>query len=430
MRRKRRIALIILAVLLIMAVAVYLCLGMILEWAAWKAIKFVAYRLGESGIEIRDPDFEGVSMGLFPLSASVKGFSAHMALTRRNVFQIDRNFSLTIKRVTLSLGSLKKQSFTFIINSGLITFQREHGAVGKPGKEKDENDRVEVTRFEVPFQVNLLRRAAARIQVAALIEECADFVKYGVTGLPMRFKGASAFTVREKAVRGRLFLAPVEKKYRLVMDPKDFAKVAGVLGEGLTDTEFDMYCSNPLRMPRMLRIRNYASDKSREEEARDADVPAEAYKHVLWAFLLSKAYDEKFSAEVTDAHEIDAIGRSELAVRAYLREARQADISDKVIFDKKTTPEIKMDLINNMIGREYARNNYTEASVLQRTMADPRVVRTPWEVEESDLAEAVVAEKSDLREAKKTAVVKKNDAKGTVVVEKSASKGAAAAAKK
>jgi hypothetical protein len=160
------------------------------------------------------------------------------------------------------------------------------------------------------------------------------------------------------------------------MDPKDFTLISDKLGERLTKSEFVAYCDNPLRMPRMLSIRNYASDKSHEEEKKIGPaLPEEAYKHILWAYLLCKAYDDKFSREVTDGHEKDAVGRTELSVRTYLSAERgQSEPWERAMGTKEET-EIQMDLINNSIGRGYYRKGYKERDLLQHTMKDPAVIR-------------------------------------------------------
>lgn len=392
--------LIILVLLIIILVIMYFLLGMFLKWAAWKAIRYVSYHLGERGMVIKDPDFNNVGVG-FPLSFYIRDFSANMVLTKHNVFQIDRDFSLTLRRVAIALDSLRKRTFIFSITGGLVALKPERGAAKKTRK-KDEYDGVEIVKLEIPFQVNFMRRGIARTQVAALVQEFAEFVKKGLTPLPMRFNGASAFTVRKKRVSGRMLLIPYEKNNKLVMVPKDFLKISETLGERLTESEFAVYCNNPLRMPRMLRIRDDASDKAWQEHEDDPEVPEEAYRHVLWAYNLTKAYDEKFSAEVTDTHEVEPVGESEYDAREYLRQERNKKDLENVI-DEKTEAAIEMDLVNNAIGREYALAGYIEDSVLERVMSDRRVIRTPREA----FAEEATVKDALLEEARVKAGVKK-----------------------
>lgn len=379
----------------IITVVAYLYIGPLLEWAARKAINFVSCNLAKSGIEIQDPDFDGVSMGLFPTSVSVNGFSAHMVITQHNVFQIDRNFYLKVEKVSVSLESLAFRSFLISIKDVAITLQNEYNVPYRTVDKKENYDRLEINKLDIRFKLNAINRNIASDQAKSLIKDLADFAKSGTTQLAMRLTGASAFVVRKTPVRSRLLLTPLEKGYKLVMDPKDFKMISMALEEKLTANELETYSRNPLRLPRMLRIRNYASDKAREEHNRNDDISEDAYKHILWAFLLSKAYDEKFSTEVTDSHEINAVGGNELAARAYLHDERGISESayEKSVIETKTEPEIQMDLINNMIGREYAANNYAEASIIDRMMKDPRVVMTSRDVDESDLADAVSADK-------------------------------------
>ncbi len=80
-------------------------------------------------------------------------------------------------------------------------------------------------------------------------------------------------------------------------------------------------------------------------------MPEDAYRHVLWSFLLTRTYGPEFARRVTDAHEIGDTGNTEA--------------------------DHRMDYNNNDIGRRYAAEGVQEAELLGRVRTDGRVVRSP-----------------------------------------------------
>ena len=93
-----------------------------------------------------------------------------------------------------------------------------------------------------------------------------------------------------------------------------------------------------------------------EEHQHDPAVPEDAFRHVLWSYLLTREYGVDFSMKVTDAHEE---GRTE-----------------------NTRDEKLMDINNNRIGRNYAKSGYPETSLLAILMYDPEVITSLGQVAE------------------------------------------------
>lgn len=127
-----------------------------------------------------------------------------------------------------------------------------------------------------------------------------------------------------------------------------------MLGRGLTDAEVELYSKYPDRMMRLKEIANYASEMARIEHAKDILVSEDAYRHVLWSWLLTKEYGEQFAKKVTDAHE--AIG------------------------SKNTEAQHIMDYKNNEIGIKYALEGIEEQDILPKMMDDPDVIKYPEDI--------------------------------------------------
>ena len=357
-----------------------------MELAARKGIEYISKKLSRDGIELIDSTFERVSLS-FPPSLSVKDFSARVMLTQKNALQVENDFSLTIQSAGVSLLDIMKGEFAFNIEGAVLVMRPRLISPRESASRLSKQDKLTVSYFTVPFKINIFDIKNTVIDTNYLLKSLAKFAKDGVTNLDIAMSGFSEFIVRDIYVKGRLRLAPYGKDKKLVMDVNDFQKISEVLGEKLTKYEFAVYCENPLRMPKMLRIRDYASSQAWEEHKINEKVPEEAYKHILWAYLLTLAYDEQFSTETTDSHEIDPAGRTELKVRTYYQ--AETGRTDPVEYsehpeDPKTEREIQQDLINNAIGRKYARNGYPEDRLLERTMSDPDVVRSIYDETFSD----------------------------------------------
>ena len=141
------------------------------------------------------------------------------------------------------------------------------------------------------------------------------------------------------------------------MDKKDirsFARelrAAGHLDKDLTEAEIAIIHRYPEEAPKIAQITKYAKDKSKEARRRDPRVPEDAYRHVLWSYLLTKEFGPELAKEITDAHELGVTGN--------------------------TPRERRRDINNNEVGRRYALEGYTEDNILERVMRDPKVIRTP-----------------------------------------------------
>jgi hypothetical protein len=79
-------------------------------------------------------------------------------------------------------------------------------------------------------------------------------------------------------------------------------------------------------------------------------VPEDAYRHVLWSYLLTKKFGPEFAEIVTDAHET---------------------------LPTNTAAERRMDFHNNRIGRDYAQRGIRRERILWLVKNDVNVIRYP-----------------------------------------------------
>jgi len=139
---------------------------------------------------------------------------------------------------------------------------------------------------------------------------------------------------------------------RMKLASREMRKI-GYIKKGLTKAEMKLFSKHPDKVDRIKEITDYVNYKTRIISRSDNTISLDAYKHVLWSFLLTKEYGPGFAREITDAHEK----------------------GDKT----NTEAEHKMDYHNNKIGRDYALRGYKESEVLGLIEADPDIILKPEE---------------------------------------------------
>lgn len=218
----------------------------------------------------------------------------------------------------------------------------------------NENDlppeRLEQGKLKFQFQYPFLNAAQARRSAGKLFHQLFDLVREGHSGLMLDFQAVLHLEIRNLPAKVRIVSKHEEGKTWLRMPVTDLLSVSSLMEEELTDSEIRILSQQPVLAPRLLRIRNYARSTSYRAAKKDSRVPKDAYRHVLWSYLLTREFGEQFAAEMTTAHEIGAVIAN-------------------------TSAQHQMDYNNNAIGRKYARLGYEENSILQRLMKDPAVIR-------------------------------------------------------
>jgi len=135
------------------------------------------------------------------------------------------------------------------------------------------------------------------------------------------------------------------------IDPEEVAReVSAAGGRKLSGAEKDFAAKYPDKLPRIAQITQYAQFKSSAAASSDPSVPEDAYRHVLWSYLLTREFGPDFAKLVTDTHEVGPTGN---------------------------TPEEKiMDYNNNMVGVGYALQGVAEENILEMVQNDPGVIKS------------------------------------------------------
>lgn len=126
---------------------------------------------------------------------------------------------------------------------------------------------------------------------------------------------------------------------------------AGQIGLRLNEAEQELLSRYPFRLPVLFAIQAYAENVSRLTAERIDQFPRDAYRHLVWSYLLAREYGAEFARLVTDAHEVGETGN---------------------------TPEkTAMDLHNNALGIELAVQGVPFQRLRGIAQSDPRVRRRP-----------------------------------------------------
>ncbi len=181
--------------------------------------------------------------------------------------------------------------------------------------------------------------------------EAKKIVDKGVTRLPFDVSGNLKFKVGKNMVSTSISSRHADDRTYLEMDKEDVLKISHDVGDKLTRAEVDIVTKHPIQAPTLFRIKGYAKNQARAAKASNPLVPEGSYRHVLWNFLLTRQYGERFAKMVTDAHEVGD------------REGENVEIHHT-------------DYHNNAIGRRWALEKGTaESDVLPRVLSDPKVIR-------------------------------------------------------
>jgi len=169
------------------------------------------------------------------------------------------------------------------------------------------------------------------------------------------FQGQVTLMIADKPAEIRLYTISKSGYSALRMDEHDMQRVVDAHNLEPAPREVQIICTFPTRAAKIIEITEYAKIVSKQAHQNDASVPEDAYRHVLWSYLLTKAFSPEFAQRITDAHET---------------------------LPGNTREERKMDFHNNEVGRQFAQSGISEKGILYRVKTDQRVIRHPDNVKD------------------------------------------------
>ncbi len=342
--------------ILFVGVGLYYVSGVILDMASDRAIDYITRNIKSPDIEYTRPVFRNVNLRSFN-AVTWEGVSFDVRMVRNEMATTEEELSLKIGELTISLDSLSENAV--LLNAKGVSASAKARGSGAVSGISGAGDYMERGNLKVRITLRDFSKAAVTQQVHDLIKELHAFSTHGVTGIPLSFSATKMFEIKGNPHRARLSVEQKGDEYRLVMDKDDLKSIAATMsGKKASSKDIDVISRNPIKAPQLLRMRDKAATTAKLARQQDPNVPEDAYRHVLWSYLLVKAYGEAFAKEVTDAHE------------AY---ADQEKMSKEAILNLHI--ESYQDLHNNAAGRRYAKMGYPESGILRYVLNDDAVIR-------------------------------------------------------
>lgn len=348
MSRRKKVLLWINAILLIILIAAFFVANALLDQATRKAMTHVTQVANKQGLEIAEPRFESAKLsGL--LSAHWSGLRAKIRLPEGADSESNRLWDVHVNHLKVRKG-LSENSVVEIdrvtITSGAEPGDENTHDQGKVIPASQRIIKLENIRCECPLSLFNPGKS-----LRTILPEVIRLLTATEFNLPLELEGYLLFSLRGDPIEIGIEVKKTEDLYVLRLTSADLARVSERFDEKLTEAEVELIAGYPLRAARLLEIKDTAEVDSSAAHQRDTTVPKDAYRHILWSFLLTNVYDADFAKRVGDAHEKGETGN--------------------------TPAEREMDYHNNAIGRSYSEKKYIRGSLLKRLLADSNVQREP-----------------------------------------------------
>jgi len=334
----------LIALLALLIICGIMVVDFVLEKASRKALENLAVEGASRGVKVEFSRFEDV--GLSGLTVRWKDFVAVVNAPRYIALSPGEDVILSIGEINLDLPRLLKGVAAITADDIGVRVKRNPTSADS-GVQMEGLDQGQLT-VELPLDLTDKGKAIASLREVP--QMALQFLQEGKTHIPFGFRAKSTFKIGGSVVKADITTQKQGGYYFLVMSPDDLRKIAAMIHADLTEEEIRLVSLRPLLAPALFKITNYARTQSEMAYAKDATVPEDAYRHVLWSFLLTKEFGPEFAERVTNAHEIGAVNRN-------------------------TEADHRMDYNNNKVGREYAKAGYAEALILQKVRTDPQVIR-------------------------------------------------------
>lgn len=337
------------AFLLLLFLGIYVAGNLLLKEGSRKALALAKTQGKSLGLHIEDADFESVAISSFR-SVTWRQVSARFRVSGDKAVSAKATFELLIERLTVTLVDLSTPSVRLRATQlHLAPISRTLQTLVKTDNRLPSRFRtgsVEGQRFETVTAINLKQPLDAAKRVGKALKTLAQT---GRTTADIDLQGRVQIRLQDAVVEARLRTAKDRAGTRLILEPNDVETIANMFADRLTPAELSLITENPVNTPRLFMIKDYAEKTAHKAHTKDRAVPEDAYRHVLWSYLLTKEFGPVFAKQVTDAHEQGPTGN--------------------------TPQERKQDYHNNAVGRRYAREGVSQDKILRLVRTDPKVMR-------------------------------------------------------
>jgi hypothetical protein len=350
----KKLFLFLIIFIMILGAGLYFASGVILARVSDKMIDYIVANVRIPNLQYTRPIFRSVR----PRSLTAvtwRDVSLDATLVRDEISKMAERVSLNIGELTISLESFSERTILLSLE-GLSTVTKEKGpGLGVAGA----GTRIEDGFLEIVLSVKGFGAADILEGLGTLKEEIRRFSFLGVTKIPISFSATTMFEIQGKPCTAKFLVETKGEEYRLVMDKNDLTKIAAQsTGKKPNPVDIAVIARNPLKATQLMKIRDKAETAAQLAAQQNPKFPEDAYRHILWSYLLTRMYGDPFAKEVTDAHE------------AYADEEELQKMG-RMSWESASY----QDLVNNAVGRQYAAQGYPESDILERVLIDPAIIR-------------------------------------------------------
>jgi hypothetical protein len=345
-KNMKKILLSLILVLVVFIVCGFLVLDFALEKASNKALEYLAAEGASRGIKVEFARFDEVGLSGFS-AIQWKDFVAVINAPQYISFAPGEDVVLSIREINLDLMRLLKGVAAITADDIGLRVKNNPASSESSGMQTEGIEQGKLI-VELPLDMTNKEKLAASLMEAP--NSVLQFLQEGKTKIPFGFRGKSTFKIGGSVAGADITTIKQGGYYRLVMSPDDLRKIAASLNSDLTEEEIRLVSLQPLLAPALFKITNHARTQAEVAYKKDATVPEDAYRHVLWSFLLTKEFGPEFAERVTNAHEIGSVNFN-------------------------TEADHQMDYNNNKVGRDYAKAGHAEGQILQMVRTDSQVIR-------------------------------------------------------
>ncbi len=324
--------------LLLLIVVFYWGGGLLITAAARRALPLLQHALNEQGVPLYDLSFGTIRftsfnrLTVFDLQGMAEPKNGKEKF--ETVFAVDRADARLVKI---------PPAFTFSCDGFSVHAERGSALPGTAFARVDDG----YWASGAPVELKRLPR-----QVKRYLQQLDQLFDEQLLDTDMRLRAQVTLNLRGKEAQVVLYTVQEGENTRLRLETRDVQKAAQVFQLELSPDEVEIISRYPVRAPVIMEITSEARTTARNARRADPAVPEDAYRHVLWSYLLTQKFGPEFAEKVTDAHEV---------------------------LPTNTPEERRMDFINNRIGRSYALRGVPRERLLALVLSDPQVVRYPQE---------------------------------------------------
>ncbi len=285
----------------------------------------------------------------FPYSINWKNIQLYFGLARANSLADGGRVLVRVSNLVLdpsAINILNVRASSIVVEHQSPPIQAGPIAGGVDGFV------VALKDFKVTIPVEVLPPNRLNHSVQAATQMVRDFLRTGQSSLDITGTGKLLTRIDDASVEMKFAVIRKDGISRMALDRQDVERLSQFTEEGLTSAEVDLLMRYPAAAPRLFAIQRKASSTAKVLAKKRSGFPEDAYRHVLWSYLLTKTFGSRLALEATDAHEQ---GENRMA---------------------ESAADHAMDLNNNRVGVSYAESGLSERYIPDLVLTDKNVVTT------------------------------------------------------